>query len=507
MSDALPSIDADACYLALKARDARFDGRFFTGVTSTGIYCRPVCAARTPRRENCLFFAHAAKAESAGFRPCLRCRPELAPGTPWWSIQDASAILAHQAAQMLDDPDFWAGDDVSVRRLAERLGVSDRHLRRIFDAQFGVAPMQYLQTHRLLAAKQLLADTDLPIQQVALASGFCSVRRFNAAFVAHYRLNPTALRRAGSPPSVGCVSVRLAYRPPYDTAAMVGFFQRRQIDGVEWVGNNPQGSPSHVARTLRLRQGGQEYQGWFLARFDTHNPQLHLQVSDSLRQVLPQVIRLVRHCFDLDADPHAINAVLHAEFPHGDGLRVPGSSDGFELAVRAVLGQQITVAAARTLAQRLVRQWGDSVATPHAQLSRLFPTAQALASASADTLGALGVVRQRQGAIQALARAVASGQLNLSAGVDVPATMAALKELPGIGEWTAHYIAMRALRWPDAFPNGDVALHKALGLQEQSHPARAAEQMSQTWRPWRSYAVLRAWHALPTTPARSPSGE
>ncbi len=507
MSDTLPSIDADACYLALKARDARFDGRFFTGVTSTGIYCRPVCAVRTPRRENCLFFAHAAKAESAGFRPCLRCRPEMAPGTPWWSIQDASAILAHQAARMLDDPDSWAGDDVTVRGLAERLGVSDRHLRRIFDTQFGVAPMQYLQTHRLLAAKQLLADTDLPIQQVALSSGFSSVRRFNAAFVAHYRLNPTALRRAGVPPSAGCISVRLAYRPPYDTVAMIGFFQRRQIDGVEWVDSDTQAGAHHVARTMHLRHAGQVYQGWFLARFDVQHPQLHLQVSDSLRQVLPQVIRRVRHCFDLDADPHAINAVLHVQFPNGDGLRVPGSPDGFELAVRAVLGQQITVAAARTLAQRLVQQWGDGITTPYAQLSRLFPTATALASASADTLGALGVVRQRQGAIQALARAVASGQLKLSAGVDVPATMAALKELPGIGDWTAHYIAMRALRWPDAFPNGDVALHKALGLQGQAQPARVAEHLSQAWRPWRSYAVLRAWQGLPTTPARATQGD
>lgn len=493
MADTTRNIDADACYLALKARDARFDGRFFTGVTSTGIYCRPVCRVRTPRRENCVFFAHAAKAESAGFRPCLRCRPELAPGSTWWSIQDASAILAHQAARLLDDPDVWTGDDVSVRRLADRLGVSDRHLRRIFDAQFGVAPMQYLQTHRLLAAKQLLADTDLPIHQVALASGFSSVRRFNAAFLAHYRLNPTALRRAGAVPTAGCVTVRLAYRPPYDTAAMTGFFERRQIDGVEWV----EPEQRQIARTLRLQQGGQEVQGWYLARFDPKRAQLLLQVGDSLRQVLPQVIRRVRHCLDLDADPHAISAVLHAQFPNGDALRVPGSPDGFELAVRAVLGQQITVAAARTLAQRLVAQWGDTVATPHARLNRLFPTAQALASANADTLGALGVVRQRQNAIQALARAVAGGQLRLSPGVDVAATMTALKALPGIGDWTAHYIAMRALRWPDAFPNGDVALHKALGLQHLPHPARAAEALSQAWRPWRSYAVLRAWHGLP----------
>ncbi|MEO8543294.1 MAG: AlkA N-terminal domain-containing protein [Burkholderiaceae bacterium] len=499
------SIDADACYLALKARDARFDGRFFTGVTSTGIYCRPVCNVRTPKRENCRFFAHAAKAESAGFRPCLRCRPELAPGTPWWSIQDASAILAHQAARLLDDPDTWHGDDVSVQRLADRLGVSDRHVRRIFEAQFGVAPMQYLQTRRLLTAKQLLADTDLPVHQVAISSGFASVRRFNAAFLAHYRLNPTAMRRAGATPVAGAVTVRLAYRPPYDTAAMAEFFRRRQIDAVEFVDVAARPGYARFARTLHMPHAGAQFTGWFLADFDPEHHLLRLQVSDSLRQVLPQVIRRVRNTFDLDADPHAINEALHGEFPDGDGLRVPGTPDGFELAVRAVLGQQITVAAARTLAQRLVQQWGEPIATPHAGLSRLFPSAHTLAMADPDTLGALGVVRQRQRAIQALARAVADGQLHIDAGADIPATMAALRALPGIGDWTAHYIAMRALRWPDAFPSGDVALHKALGLQDQPHPARAAEALSQAWRPWRSYAVLRAWHGLPTR--ELPSGE
>ncbi len=497
-ADTTSRIDADACYLALKARDARFDGRFFTGVTSTGIYCRPVCSVRLPRRENCRFFAHAAKAENAGFRPCLRCRPELAPGTPWWSIQDASAILAHQAARLLDDPDAWNGNVVSVQLLAERVGISDRHLRRIFEAQFGVAPLQYLQTRRLLTAKQLLADTDLPVHQVALSSGFASVRRFNAAFVAHYRLNPSTLRRAGTAPVSGAVTVRLGYRPPYDTMAMAGFFERRQIGGVERVDCATASGQPRVARTLQLQYGGKTFQDWFIASFDPPRHQLQLQVSDSLRQVLPQVIQRVRNTFDLDADPQAINDALHGSFPDGDGLRVPGTPDGFELAVRAVLGQQITVAAARTLAQRLVQQWGEPIATPHSGLDRLFPSASALAVADAQMLGALGVVRQRQAAIQGLARAVADGQLRLAAGADVPATMAALKALPGIGDWTAHYIAMRALRWPDAFPSGDVALHKALGLQGQSQPARAAQALSQAWRPWRSYAVLRAWHSLPT---------
>ena len=501
MSDTSSNIDADACYLALKARDARFDGRFFTGVTSTGIYCRPVCSVRLPRRENCRFFAHAAKAESAGFRPCLRCRPELAPGTPWWSIQDASTILAHQAARLLDDPDAWNGNNVSVQQLAERIGISDRHLRRIFETRFGVAPLQYLQTRRLLTAKQLLADTDLPIHQVAFSSGFASVRRFNAAFLAHYRLNPSTLRRAGAAPAGGAVTVRLGYRPPYDIAAMAGFFDRRQIDGIERVDAATASGQPRITRTLQFPFGGKTFQGWFMASFDPPRHQLQLQVSDSLRQVLPQVIQRVRNTLDLDADPQAINEVLHASFPDADGLRVPGTPDGFELAVRAVLGQQITVAAARTLAQRLVRQWGEPVITPHRGLDRLFPSASVLAAADAATLGTLGVVRQRQAAIQALARAVAAGQLRLAAGVDVAATIAALKALPGIGDWTAHYIAMRALRWPDAFPSGDVALHKALGLQGQAQPARAAEALSQAWRPWRSYAVIRAWHQLPASTA------
>ena len=489
------NLEQDACYLALKARDARFDGRFFTGVTSTGIYCRPVCGVRTPRRENCRFFNHAAKAESAGFRPCLRCRPELAPQSVVWSIQDASSILTTQAARLLDEPDAWGETDLSVENLAAKLGVSDRHLRRIFEARLGVSPMQYLQTRRLLTAKQLLADTDLPITQVALSSGYTSLRRFNAAFVAHYKLNPTQLRRAGSTSSGRGIRVKLGYRPPYDVQAMGAFLQQRQVNTIELVTNDAE--HTCIGRTLRVQSAGKSHSGWLMANFVPARCQLVLQVSDALREVLPTVIRRVRNMFDLDADPHAINQVLNASFPGGEGLRVPGALDGFELAVRAVLGQQITVAAARTLAQRLVDQFGDVVETPYPGLTRLFPGAAVLAQASADVLGGLGIVKQRQRAIQALAQAVAGGQLQLNAGADVVATVAALTALPGIGDWTAQYIAMRALRWPDAFPAGDVALHKALGVQEQKHPAREAETRSQAWRPWRSYAVLRAWSSLP----------
>ena len=489
----LPAPD-DSRYLALCSRDARFDGQFFTGVTSTGIYCRPVCAVRTPRREHCRFFTLAAQAESAGFRPCLRCRPEVAPQALAWSVQDASSILVQQALRLIDTPQAWdTPEGLGVARLAQRLGVSDRHLRRIFEAALGVSPLQYLQTRRLLLAKQLLTDTRLPVTQVALSSGFGSVRRFNAAFATHYGLNPSQLRRAGTPAAPGdaglCGSIRLAYRPPLDVPALLAFFAQRQFTGVECA------DPANgtLRRTVRLQAGSRELTGWMAARFDTARHQVWLQTSEHLAPALAQVIARVRAMLDLDADPAAIHAVLGAAFPGTEGLRVPGAFDGFELAVRAVLGQQITVAAARTLGQRLVERLGEPVATPWPDLQRLFPSPATLAQAEGEVLGQLGSVRQRQAAIVALARAVDSGQLALHPGADVAATTQALCQLPGIGDWTAQYIALRGLRWPDAFPAGDVALHKALGVQGQPQPARAATALAQAWRPWRGYAVLRAW--------------
>ena len=486
MNPPAPALDADACYRALQAHDARFDGAFFTGVTSTGIYCRPVCRVKTPRRENCRFFTHAAQAEGAGFRPCLRCRPELAPQAAPWSTQDASALLARHAARLLDAPDAWGDEAPSVAGLAARLGVSDRHLRRVFESELGVTPLAWLQTRRLLAAKQLLADTRLPVAQVALAAGFASLRRFNAAFAAHYGLSPTALRRQGASSPQEGVQVTLGWRPPYDAAAMLRFFGQRAIDGMERA--DP--AAGTLARTLRLGDDA----GWVACTFDEAACRVRVRVAEALAPRLPRVIARVRAWLDLDADPAAIHAVLGVDFPHAAGLRVPGTLDGFELAVRAVLGQQITVAAARTLAARLVQRLGEPLAEPAPGLTHLFPTPAALATADGDTLGQLGIVRQRQAALQALARAVAGGELALHPGADVPATLAALKALPGIGDWTAHYIALRALRWPDAFPPGDVALHKALGVAGQPRPAQAAEARAERWRPWRGYAVIRAWH-------------
>lgn len=501
------TLDDEARYRALCSHDARFDGRFFIGVTSTGIYCRPVCRVRTPRRENCRFFDHAAQAEQAGFRPCLRCRPELAPLDRHWSAEDAGAILARQAMRLLDNPHSWttaAAEGTAISRLSQRLGVSDRHLRRIFEAHIGVSPQRYLQTRKLLSAKQLLADTRLPVSQVAHASGFASLRRFNGALQAHYGLSPTQMRRSPLKPGGPEISnagstVYLSWRPPYDAEAMLTFLAARQLPGVEWV----QPETLRLHRTVRLVVGGQAHSGWLVAQLQPAAHRLVLRASDSLHAVLPSLIWRVRALFDLDADPKAINAVLHPHFPTGDGLRVPGGLDSFELAVRAVLGQQITVAAARTLSQRLVERFGEHISTPFANLHRLFPSAHTLADAEPQALGELGIVRQRQAAIQALARAVAEGSLDLDGQADLATTLQGLQALSGIGPWTAQYIALRALRWPDAWPTSDVALHQALGLNHRLGAAtrRQASILASAWQPWRSYAVVRAWAGTYRAPA------
>jgi AraC family transcriptional regulator of adaptative response / DNA-3-methyladenine glycosylase II len=347
-------------------------------------------------------------------------------------------------------------------------------------------------------APPLFADAQIvdgqTVAQVALLSGFASVRRFNAAFVGHYRLQPRDLRKTkGTQPttSQASLSLRASYRPPYDIAAMLGFFAKRTVDGVELA----EMDAGHYARTLEWTHEGQTQRGWVSLRFAPQRMHVVFEISETLAPVLPALMARLRALLDLDADPQAIEAVLGSSFPGRAGLRVPGTLDGFELGVRAILGQQITVQAARTLTTRLVHTLGTPIATPWPGLTHTFPTAHTLATVPPEVLGQLGIVRQRQAAIQALARAVSDG-LVLQSGAPVAETMAALQALPGIGPWTANYIAMRALRWTDAFPSGDVALHKALDVQTHKNPAQAAELASQVWRPWRSYAVVRAWQSL-----------
>ncbi len=472
-------LDPDRCYRALTARDRRFDGRFFVGVSSTGIYCRPVCTVRMPRRQNCIFFASAAAAESAGFRPCLRCRPELAPG---FASIDAGDRLAQSAAQQIEDGVL---DEHGLEGLAARLGVTDRPLRRGVAAAFGVSPIEYAQTRRLLLAKRLLTDTALPVTEVALASGFASLRRFNALFRQRYRLNPSALRRdAARGAGSDALCFEPAFSPPFDWDALLRFLGRRAIDGVEEVGDGC------YRRTVRIAQPGLAATGWVSVACTP--PVLKIAVSASLARAVTPVMARVRRLFDLACDPAQIAAALGPLAAGREGLRLPGAFDGFELAVRAVLGQQVTVKAARTLAGRFAAAFGEAVDTPSPALTHLFPTASQVAALSQPEISALGIVSTRAHAILALARALDAGDLTLEPGADVESTLAGLKQLSGIGDWTAQYIAMRALRWPDAFPHADYGVLKALG---ESDPRKALARAAQ-WQPWRAYAVMHLWHSL-----------
>ena len=493
-------LDHNASYQAITAHDARFDGRLFVGVTSTRIYCRPICRVRTPRRENCRFFETPAQAEAAAFRPCLKCRPELAPGPGLpWTVMDASRTLARQAAEGLDTQ-AANGDTPNLVQLAERLGVSDRHLRRIFVAEHGVTPVQYLQTRRLLLAKQLLTDTALPVAQVALASGFKSLRRFNAAFADNYRLSPTRLRDANEAPRRGrqrsddgdSIAVKLGYRAPLDIGALLRFIAQRAIPGVEAVSGNG------VRRTLRAGLAD-DAPGWVEVEFLPHADQVRLRFSAQLANASGLLVAEVRRWLDLDAAPQAIDAAL-AGLPGAPGLRLPGGLDAFELAVRAVLGQQVTVAAARTLAARLVERFGTTLVTPWADVARAFPSPRVLETTTIERIAELGIIRTRAAAIVALAQAWPTLAEALRARGAPEALIERLCTLPGIGPWTAHYIAMRALGWPDAFPPNDVAVLKAMKQHFKTASQREAEARAQAWQPWRAYAVLRLWNSLEKTP-------
>ncbi len=475
---AMEPLDAHACYQALCTHDVRFDGQFFVGVRSTGIYCRPICPAKTPREENCTFYPHAASAERAGFRPCLRCRPELAPGNAIASV-DAIAELARQAASRIED---GALSEKSVAELAEELGVSERHLRRAVESAFGVSPIALAQTQRLLLAKRLLTDTSLPITQIAFASGFASVRRFNHVFQERYRLTPTNLRRSTDRAEVETLTVSLGFRPPLAWAELLGFLGHRTLIGVEHIENQT------YCRTVQIG----EHKGWLTVTATEQT--LQVTLSHSLAQVLPQTLARVKRLFDLTANPLPIATRL-GELAEGcTGLRVPGAFQGFETAVRAILGQQVSVKAATTLASRFVAALGEPLVTPFPMLTHLSPTPERVAQASKHELIALGILESRATAILALAQAVSEGRLSLEPGGSIPAKLAQLQVLPGIGEWTAQYIAMRALAWPDAFPHTDLGVKKALGLTTNQEILAHSER----WQPWRAYAVMHLWRSLET---------
>jgi len=481
---AVMELDLDHCYQALSARDARFDGAFFVGVRSTGIYCRPICPARTPHKDRCDFFRNSASAERAGFRPCLRCRPELAPGQ---AAVDSVRRIAQLAAARIE---AGALNEGSVDSLAAEFGIGARQLRRAVEAEYGVAPVELAQTRRLLLAKQLLTESRLPVADVAYASGFASLRRFNALFSSRYGLNPTALRRGGAVAAVAAdqLHLKLAYRPPLAWPQLLAFLAGRGAAGVEAVVDG------RYLRTVRLGQS----RGWIAISDNTDGAALNLDLSPSLLPVLTPLLARLRALLDLDAQPQIIAAHLAqdprlaAVVARIPGLRVPGAFDGFELALRAILGQQVTVKAATTLFSRFAAKFGEPFTTPFPALTHLSPEASKIAEADLQGLIDLGLTQRRAITIQTLARAFVERRITLQPSLDGEAAMAALQAIPGIGPWTAHYIAMRALRLPDAFPHADLGLCKALGDVKPN----AALALSEAWRPWRSYAALYLWQSL-----------
>ena len=481
------TLDDDVCYRALVARDTRFDGVFFVGVRTTGIYCRPVCTAKTPGRDRCRFFASAALAEQAGFRPCLRCRPELAPGH---APVDSARTIARAAAARIEAGAL--SDGCSLEELAAGLGVGSRQLRRSVRKELGVSPVELAQTNRLLLAKRLIAETQLPMVQVAFAAGFESVRRFNALFRSHYRLTPSTLRRSPSKTvAADCLRLMLAYRPPLDWAAMLRFLTARAIPGVECM--------TDVAYHRTVGIG--EYRGWLRVSPVANANLLAVDLSTALAPALPSILVRLRNLFDLDARPDviaghlALDPLLAPRVARQSGLRVPGAFDSFELGMRAILGQQVSVRGGSTLAGRFAQRFGEAIETPMRCLNRIAPVAEALAAARSTTFARLGLPNARAESLRNLARVVARREIDLDPGVDPTAIIARLIVLPGIGRWTAEYIAMRALRWPDAFPAGDLGLLKSSKFKS----AKSLERATERWRPWRAYGAMHLWESLKTS--------
>lgn len=473
-------LDPDSCYRALRAKDRRFDGAFFVAVASTGIYCRPVCPARPVRREGCRFYRLGAEAERDGYRACLRCRPELAPGNA--PLDGPSRLVARAVAAIEAHADE---EPLEVEALARRLGASSRHLRRAMQAELGLSPIQLDQSRRLAIAKQLLHDSALSLAEIAFASGFGSVRRFNAAFAARCGMPPSRVRGAKEHARTDTFTLRLDYRPPLRFDALLRFLALRAIPGVERVEDGV------YRRVVSLGDA----RGWLSVAPVEGQPRLAVSLSSSLAKAVRPLVSRLRRLFDLDAEPQRIAEQLSADpalSPFREGLRVPGAFDGFELGIRAVLGQQVSVRGASTLAGRLAERFGEPLPTPWPGLTRSFPTAEVLAAVPERALAQIGLPGARAATLRALAVAVRDGAVRLEPNADVDATLEALKRLPGIGGWTAHYIAMRALGWPDAFPGSDLGLRKALGGLSPKEIERRAEG----WRPWRAYAAMQLWSSL-----------
>lgn len=475
-------LDDHQCERARLSRDARFDGLFFTAVTSTRIYCRPVCPAPAAKSANVSYYATAAAAEAAGFRPCLRCRPELAPGNAVW--QRGEHVVAR--ALRLIDAGVLAEQPLDV--LAARVGIGARQLRRMFVEHLGAPPIDVHTTRRLLFAKQLLTETNLPVTEVALASGFGSLRRFNAAFAQANRMPPRELRRQPRAAVGNVLVLRLGYRPPCDFTGQLAFLQTRAIPGVERV------DADSYSRVF----GSADSPGWLrLSAWPDAQNALRLELHGAQPSQMLGVVTRLRRMFELDADPASIAATLSAStllkplLKRRPGLRLAGGWDGFEIAVRAVLGQQVSVAAARTLASRIAHRWGTELDSPPAEgLQYLFPTPTDLVDAD---LRSIGVTTARSATITGIARAMLDGCVDFRAEQSLDEFVSRWVALPGIGEWTAHYIAMRAMSHPDAFPAADLILRRVAACDAAPLSTKALTAMAEAWRPWRAYAVMHLW--------------
>ncbi|HLM65629.1 MAG TPA: AlkA N-terminal domain-containing protein [Acidimicrobiales bacterium] len=487
------ALDRDACFRAARSKDARFDGAFVIAVTTTGIYCRPSCPVKAPLGRNVRFYRSAAAAQQDGFRACKRCLPDAVPGSPEW---DGRADVAARAVRLVDD---GVVDREGVAGLARRLGTSERQLRRTLSAELGVGPDALARARRASAARSLLESTDEPITQVAFAAGFRSVRQFNETMRRVFDVAPSEIRRRArrrgptiAPTADGELHLRLPHRPPLPFAALLGFLGTRCVPGVEEIADGSYRRVLHLPRGLgiaTLAPGGTGPTGaWVDCRLRLDDP----------RDVTAAVQRC-RRLLDLDADPVAVDAalgdepLLAAAVAAQPGRRVPGHVDGHELAVRAVLGQQVSVAAARTLAARLAETHGEHLAAPVGTLTVAFPTADALAGAN---LGGLGLTGARQAALRTLAGALAAGDVQLDPGADRDEAEAGLQRLSGIGPWTAAYIRMRALGDPDVALATDLGVRRALERLGADGRPRAAAALAERWRPWRSYAVQHLWASL-----------
>lgn len=474
------------------SRDARFDGQFFVGVRTTGIYCRPICPAVPPKSENVAFYPSAAAACEAGFRPCLRCRPECAPGTPAWS---GTSTTVRRGLRLISG---GALDDGSIEQLAERLGVTSRHLRRLFSKHLGASPLAVAHTQRLHFAKRLIDQTNLPMTHVATAAGYGSVRRFNDTFRKTYGRSPRDLRRDRIEPfdCDSALSVRLPYRQPFDWAALLEFLRGRATPAAEQV------IGGSYLRTVLV----DDQPGVIECRHDEPGASICLSLHGIATPGVFNVVQRVREILDLDAPAVDIEETLRADARLGEllknkhGIRVPGAWDGFELTVRAILGQQVSVKAATTLAGRIVRRYGSPVDLPASlagradelDLGRVFPPAQKLARARFNRIG---LVRSRAETIRRVASAVVRGDISFDSAQDPLAFCEALTSIRGIGDWTAQYVAMRALKYPDAFPASDLGLLKAVRSTRKTS-AVELERRAESWRPWRAYAAMLLWGSL-----------